>query len=55
LLGFVRESFNEVRTAKRVDGVGHAGFVRDDLLGTQGDGGREFGWQGPRFVKRIRV
>src|SRR2546429_5836660 len=42
-----------IGTGDRVDGVGDAGFLRNDLLGPQGDEGGLFGWQGQRFVQRV--
>jgi hypothetical protein len=35
----VRQSFNVVGAGKRVDNVCDARFIRDDLLGTERDGG----------------
>src|SRR5437870_487492 len=54
-LDFVSESFDEIRAAERVDGIGDAGFVGDDLLRPKSDGGGEFRGQGPSFVERIGV
>ncbi len=54
-LDFVGEGFDEVRAAKRIDGIGYARFVSDDLLGAQSDGGGEFGGERPGFVERIGV
>src|SRR5256884_2731422 len=42
-----------IGTGDRVDGVGDAGFLRNDLLGPQGDEGGLFGRQGQRFVQRV--
>src|SRR5258707_3117852 len=39
---FVGQRFDEIRTAERVDRVGDAGFVGDDLLCAEGDGGCVF-------------
>src|SRR5208337_4348590 len=55
LLDFVGEGFEEIGAAKGIDGVGDAGFVGDDLLGAQGEGGGEFGGEGPGFVEGIGV
>ena len=52
---FVGESFDEVRAAERIDGIGDAGFVGDDLLCAQRDGGGEFGGKRPGFIERIGV
>ena len=54
-LDFVGQRFDEVGAAERIDGVGDAGFVGDDLLGAQRDRRREFGRQRPGFVERIGV
>src|SRR6266481_3999592 len=52
---FVGESFDEVGAPKRIDSIGHAGFMGDDLLRAEGDGRGEFGGQRPGFVERIGV
>ena len=54
-LDFVGQSLDKVGTAERIDCVGDAGFVGDDLLGAQGDGGGEFRGQRPGFIQRIGV
>ena len=40
---------------ERIDEVGDAGFVRDDLLRSQSNARRRFGRQRKRFVHRVRV
>src|SRR5229473_927866 len=54
-LDFVGERFDKIRAAERVHRVGDAGFVGDDLLRAQGDGGGELRRQRPGFVQRIGV
>jgi len=54
-LDFVGESFDEVGATERIDSVGHAGFMGNDLLGAQGYRRGELRWQRPGFIERIRV
>ena len=54
-LDVVGERFDEVGAAERVNSIGDAGFVSDDLLRAQSDGGGKFGGQRPSFVERIGV
>ena len=42
LLHIEGQPFHKIGAAQRVDGIGYAGFVGQDLLGTQGDAGRIF-------------
>src|SRR5262245_21544316 len=44
-----------VRASQGVDGEGHPGLLRDDLLGAQGHRDRFLGGQGPRLVVRVGV
>src|SRR5207248_7825288 len=44
---------NKIGTAERINGIGYASFMRNDLLRAQRDGGGKFGGQGPGFVQRI--
>src|SRR5919106_2459564 len=50
-----RQVLDEVRAPQRVDGVGHAGLVGDELLGAKGDPNRLLGGKGQRLVERVRV
>ena len=50
-LDFVGERFDEIGAAERVNRVDHAGFVGNDLLGAQGDGGGKFRGQRPGFIE----
>ena len=54
-LDVVGEPLDGVGACHRVDGVGHAGFRSDDLLGPQGELGRLLGWQPQRFVPTIAM
>src|SRR5258708_11930234 len=49
------ELFHEVGTAQRVHGLGHAGFVSDDLLRAQGDTGSVGGGQRQGFIVGVGV
>jgi hypothetical protein len=51
----VGQRLDEVRPAKRVDGVRDPGLVRDDLLGAQRDPDGLLGRQGERLVVGVRV
>ena len=42
-----RSGLDEVRAGQRIDGVGHAGLVGEDLLGAQGQPGRVARWAAP--------
>ena len=53
LLHIQGQPFDKVRTAQRVDRIGHARFVGQDLLRAQGDSGRFFGRQSERLVKAV--
>src|SRR5882762_5862013 len=50
-LDFVGQSLDEVGAAERVDSIGDASFVGDDLLGAQGDGSGEFRGESPSFIE----
>ncbi len=50
-----RQPLDEVRAAERIDHVGDAALVRDDLLRAQGQRRRLGGRQRQRLVERIRV
>jgi len=52
---FVGQRFDEIGAAQWIRRVGHAGFVRDDLLGAQRECGGKLGRQRPSFVQRIGV
>src|SRR6267378_3357554 len=52
---FVGEGFDGVGAGDGVDSVGDAGFVGEDLLGSEGDERGVFGGKCERFVHRIRV
>src|SRR5207245_5085853 len=52
---FVGEMLNGVGAGDRVEGVGDAGFMREDLLGAESDQGGVFGGQCESFVERICV
>src|SRR3712207_7724177 len=54
LLDLVGERLDEVRAGERVDRVGHAGLVREDLLGAQGDPRGVLGRQRERLVEADR-
>ena len=54
-LDLVGERFHKIRAAEWVDRVCHPGFVRDDLLRAQSDGGSKFRRQRPSFIERIRM
>src|SRR6267143_657251 len=54
-LDFIGESFDKVGAAERIDSVCDAGFVGDDLLGAQGNGGGELRRQRPGFIEGICV
>lgn len=56
-LGFdlVGEGFHEVGAAEGVDGAGDAGFVGEDLLGSQGDGDGLFSGEAEGFVHGVGV
>src|SRR4030042_1918795 len=51
----VGEGLKEIRAGERVDGIGHAAFLGDDLLGPQGDPDRLLRGQGQRLVAGIGV
>ena len=53
LFHVARQPLDEVRPAERIDDVGHAGFVRDDLLRAQRDRRGFLGRQRQRFVERV--
>ena len=50
-----RQRLDEVRPAERIDDVGDAALVRDDLLRAQRDGRRFLGRQRQRLVQRVGV
>ena len=54
-LDLVGEVLDVVAAGQRVDGVGDAGLVGDDLLGAQGDADRCLGGQRQRLVAGIGV
>ena len=54
-LDLVGERLDEVGAGERVDGVGGARLVADDLLGAQRDLGRALGGQRQRLVKAVGV
>ena len=53
--GVVGQLLDEVAAAERVDGVGDAGLVGDDLLGAQGEACGLLAGQGERLVHRVGV
>ncbi len=54
-LDFVGKTFDVDASAEGIGGVGHARFVRDDLLGAQSQPRRFFGGQPERFVLGVGV
>ena len=54
-LDFVGQRLDEIGAAERIDGVGDAGFVGEDLLRSQRERRGKFGRQRPGFVERIGV
>src|SRR5437764_1077367 len=54
-LDLVGEALDEVRPRKRVDGVGCAGLVGQDLLGAEGELGRLLGGQAEGLVEGVGV
>ena len=55
LFEVVRQPLDEIRAAQRIDDVGHAGFVGDDLLRPQRQRRRFGGRQRERLVQRVRM
>src|SRR5829696_5592488 len=55
LLDLVGQRLDEVGAGERVDRVGGAGLVGQDLLGAQGDAGGALGRQRQRLVEAVRV
>ena len=55
LLHLVGQALHVVGAGERVDRVGHAGLVGEDLLGAEGDPDRVLRRQGERLVHRVRV
>ena len=55
LLGLVGERLDEVGAAERIDGVGHAGLLGEDLLLAQGEQRGILARNRPRLVVRIGV
>ena len=52
---FLRERFDKVRPTEWIDGIRHAGFFRDDLLGAQRDQCRLVGRQCQRLIVSISM
>jgi len=50
-LDFVRERFDKVRAGQRINGIGHARFFGQNLLGAQRDFHCLFGRQTKNFVQ----
>ena len=55
LFHVARQPLDEVRAAERIDDVGDAALVRDDLLRAQRDRRRFLGRQRQRLVERVGV
>ena len=55
LLDLVGQRLDEVGAGERVDGVGGAGLVGEDLLGAQRDARGALGRQRERLVEAVRV
>jgi hypothetical protein len=51
----VGQRFDKVRAAERIDRIGDAALLSNDLLGAQSDGDGFFGGERQRFVHRIGV
>ena len=51
--GLVGQGFDEKRACQRINRVGNAAFVRDDLLRAQGNGHGLGAGQGQRFIHRV--
>ena len=53
LLHIEGQPLHKIRSTQRVDGIGNARFIGQDLLRAQGDAGRIFRRQGEGFVKAV--
>ena len=52
-LNFIGKLLNEIRTRQRVNAIGRAGFMGNDLLRAQGHAHRFFGGQPQGFVHAV--